>query len=248
MNETPRTATAPVHVYFVLDRSGSMASIQSDVIGGFNSFVEQQRAQPGRCVMTVIQFDGHDPHEVLEDARPIDQVPALDKSRFVPRGNTPLYDAMGHAIADAAIRTEKLGAAGEPCEQIVFVTFTDGLENASREYDRSKIFDLIRKRAEAGWSFIYLGANQDAYAESSRLGYAAAACRTSWQTHEGRASRFAARATRSAGSGRKCGRERRLTGATSSKATSPPTRMRLRESDSIRPEPSPSEEEPCLRA
>jgi len=173
MNDTPLTATAPVHVYFVLDRSGSMASIQSDVIGGFNSFVEQQRAQPGRCLMTVILFDGHDPHEVLEDARPIDQVPALDKSRFVPRGNTPLYDAMGHAIADAAIRTEKLGAAGEPGEQIVFVTFTDGLENASREYDRSKIFDLIRKRGEAGWSFIYLGANQDAYAESSRLGYAA---------------------------------------------------------------------------
>lgn len=172
MNDTPATPTAPVHVYFVLDRSGSMASIQSDVIGGFNSFVAQQRAQPGRCLMTLIQFDGQDPHEVLEDARPIEQIPALDARRFVPRGNTPLFDAMGHAIADAAIRSEKLDASGAPREEIVFVTFTDGLENASQEYSRSKVFDLIKKREAAGWSFIYLGANQDAYAESGRLGYA----------------------------------------------------------------------------
>jgi hypothetical protein len=110
---------------------------------------------------------------VLEDARLIEQVRRLDKSRFVPRGNTPLFDAMGHAIADATIRREKLGAAGEPYEEIVFVTFTDGLENASREYSRSQIFDLIRKREQAGWSFIYLGANQDAYAESGQLGYSA---------------------------------------------------------------------------
>ena len=171
MSDTPATQTAPVHVYFVLDRSGSMASIQSDVIGGFNSFVQQQRAQPGRCLMTLIQFDGQDPHEVLEDARPIEQVAPLNASRFVPRGNTPLFDAMGHAIADATIRAEKLGAAGEPHEEIVFVTFTDGLENASQEYNRSQIFDLIRKREQASWSFIYLGANQDAYAESGQLGY-----------------------------------------------------------------------------
>jgi Mg-chelatase subunit ChlD len=170
MNDTPATPT--VHVYFVLDRSGSMNDIRSDVIGGFNSFVEEQRAQPGRCLMTLIQFDGGDPHEVLESARPIEQVAPLSSSRFVPRGNTPLFDAMGHAIADATIRTEKLGAAGEPYEEIVFVTFTDGLENASREYTRTKIFELIRKRQESGWSFVYLGANQDAYAESEQLGYA----------------------------------------------------------------------------
>ncbi len=170
MNDTPATPT--VHVYFVLDRSGSMNEIRSDVIGGFNSFVEEQRTQPGRCLMTLIQFDGGDPHEVLESARPIEQVPPLTSSRFVPRGNTPLFDAMGHAIADATIRTEKLGAAGEPYEEIVFVTFTDGMENASREYSRAKIFELIRKRQETGWSFVYLGANQDAYAESEQLGYA----------------------------------------------------------------------------
>jgi Mg-chelatase subunit ChlD len=170
MNDTPATPT--VHVYFVLDRSGSMSSIRSDVIGGLNSFIEEQRAQPGRCLLTLIQFDGQDPHEVLESARPIEQVAPLTSSRFVPRGNTPLFDAMGHAIADATIRTEKLGATGEPYEEIVFVTFTDGLENASREYTREKIFELIRKRQEIGWSFVYLGANQDAYVESGHIGYA----------------------------------------------------------------------------
>jgi uncharacterized protein YegL len=169
MNDTPTTPT--VHVYFVLDRSGSMDAIRSDVIGGFNSFVEEQRAQPGRCLMTLIQFDGGDPHEVLESARPIEQVARLSSSRFVPRGNTPLFDAMGHAIADATIRREKLGAAGEPYEEILFVTFTDGMENASREYTRAQIFELIRKRQEIGWSFVYLGANQDAYAVSERIGY-----------------------------------------------------------------------------
>ena len=92
MNDTPATPT--VHVYFVLDRSGSMNAIRSDVIGGFNSFVEEQRAQPGRCLMTLIQFDGDDPHEVLESARPIEQIAPLGNSRFVPRGNTPLFDAM----------------------------------------------------------------------------------------------------------------------------------------------------------
>ena len=141
MNDTPATPT--VHVYFVLDRSGSMNAIRSDVIGGFNSFVEEQRAQPGRCLMTLIQFDGDDPHEVLESARPIEQIAPLGNSRFVPRGNTPLFDAMGHAIADATIRKEKLGSAGEPYEEIVFVTFTDGMENASRVVLNSNEFLFV---------------------------------------------------------------------------------------------------------
>ena len=97
------TTTQPVHVFFVLDRSGSMETIQSDVIGGFNSFVTQQREQAGACRMTLIQFDSHDPHEVIADACPIGEIGLLDKANFVPRGMTPLYDVMGHAIADATL-------------------------------------------------------------------------------------------------------------------------------------------------
>jgi hypothetical protein len=165
------TDTPAVHLYFVLDRSGSMDAIRDDVVGGFNSFVTQQAAEPGACLMTLVQFDSHDPFEVLFDARPLLDVPPLTPSTFQPRGSTPLYDAMGRAIAEATIRAERRAAAGEPAEEIVFITFTDGLENASREYDRDKVFAAVKTREERGWTFVFLGANQDSYAAGHALGY-----------------------------------------------------------------------------
>jgi Mg-chelatase subunit ChlD len=164
----------PTHVYFVLDRSGSMQSIAGDVIGGFNSFLAAQRADGPDARMTLIQFDSHDSHEVVADAVAISEIADLTPATFVPRGGTPLYDAMGHAIADAAIRCEMRHARVEIEEEILFLTFTDGEENQSVEYTREGIFDLITKREAMGWTFAYLGANQDAYAESGRIGYAAA--------------------------------------------------------------------------
>lgn len=170
---TEVSTTSPVHVFFVLDRSGSMSQIASDVIGGFNSFVNDQRREAGECLLTLIQFDSQDVREVVLDAAPIGAVPPLDDSTFVPRSATPLYDAMGHAIADATIRAERRRGAGDAPEEILFVTFTDGLENSSCEYDRDKVFDLIRKREESGWTFAYLGANQDAYEAGGGIGVAA---------------------------------------------------------------------------
>jgi hypothetical protein len=164
-------APRSVHIYFVLDRSGSMGSIRDDVVGGFNGFVQEQQAQPGNCRMTLVQFDTGDPYEVLLDARPISEVAPLTASDFRPRGGTPLFDAMGHTIANATIRAEQRSAAGEDPEQILFVTFTDGQENQSVEYDREKIFAAIKTREERGWSFVYLGANQDAYVEGGSIGY-----------------------------------------------------------------------------
>jgi hypothetical protein len=161
----------PVHIYFVLDRSGSMAAIRDDVVGGFNSFVDRQRGERGHCLMTLVQFDSADPFEVLLDARHLSTVPALTPEAFQPRGGTPLYDAMGHAIANATIRAEQRATAGEGPEEIVFVTFSDGQENASHEYDRTKVFEAIKKREARGWSFGFLGANQDSYAEGHALGF-----------------------------------------------------------------------------
>jgi hypothetical protein len=166
MSDTPT-----VHLYFVLDRSGSMDAIRDDVVGGFNSFVAQQGAESGECLMSLVQFDSQDPYEVLFDARPVPDLPPLTAGTFQPRGSTPLYDAMGRAIANATIRAERRVAAGEPEEEIVFVTFTDGLENASREYDRQKVFAAVQKREERGWTFVFLGANQDSYAAGGALGY-----------------------------------------------------------------------------
>lgn len=168
------TAQPNLHIYFLLDRSGSMEAIADDVIGGFNSFLAAQRSDGIDAVMTLVQFDSQDPHEILADALPLAEVTPLSRGTFQPRGGTPLYDAMGHLIADAAIRVEGLAASGSPPEEILMVTFTDGQENQSREYDRQKIFDLIKKNEEKGWTFAYLGANQDSYAETEQIGVSAA--------------------------------------------------------------------------
>jgi hypothetical protein len=148
-----------------------MQSIASDVIGGFNGFLAAQQADGADAVMTLVQFDSQDSHEVLTDATAIGEVRPLSARSFQPRGGTPLYDAMGHTIADAAIRAERLSGANQPAEEILFVTYTDGHENQSVEYSRDKIFQLITKREADGWTFAYLGANQDAYAEGAKIGY-----------------------------------------------------------------------------
>lgn len=152
-----------------------MASIRSDVVGGFNAFVSKQKDEPGECLMTLVQFDSQDAYEVICEAQPLEKVAPLSTATFEPRGGTPLYDAMGHAIANAAIRVRKLTAQGQPAEHILFVTFTDGEENASREYSRAKVFAAVTKRQKQGWTFVYLGANQDAFAQGGAAGFAAGA-------------------------------------------------------------------------
>ncbi|MDE3206697.1 MAG: VWA domain-containing protein [Acidobacteriota bacterium] len=166
------SAQPTLHIYFLLDRSGSMASIADDVIGGFNSFLAAQIVDGNDAVMTLVQFDSQDPHEVLAEGLPLAEVTPLSASSFQPRGSTPLYDAMGHLIADAAIRAERLVATGSDPEEILVVIFTDGQENESREYDQKKVFDLIKKHEEKGWTFAYMGANQDSYAETDMIGVA----------------------------------------------------------------------------
>ena len=105
----PEVPTATkTHIYFVLDRSGSMASIANDVIGGFNTYLAQQQADGDDAVMTLVQFDSDDVHEVLADAAPIKTIQPLSSAVFVPRGGTPLYDAMGRVITEAIARETQL--------------------------------------------------------------------------------------------------------------------------------------------
>ena len=151
------TTDKTLHIYFVLDRSGSMENIASDVIGGFNAFVTTQQTEGSTALMTLIQFDSVDPYEVLAAATPISEIQKLSPTTFQPRGGTPLYDAIGHAIADATIRNEKLTATGGAADEVLFIIFTDGQENQSREYDRAAIATLVSKREKAGWTFVYMG-------------------------------------------------------------------------------------------
>ena len=162
-----------VHVSVVLDRSGSMASIADDMVGGFNEFLARQRTIEGEARVTLVQFDGEDPFEVLIDGVPLREVIDLDRARYVPRGTTPLYDAIGRMIGrnDADIaRRHDFGAAEE--DQVVVIV-TDGQENASGEHTRASVFDMVTERQDRGWVFVFLGADQDSYAEGGHVGVAA---------------------------------------------------------------------------
>lgn len=167
-SSTPTTNIT--HIYFVLDRSGSMSSIADDVIGGFNSFVANQKAEGDDALMTFVQFDSQNAQEYLYVNTPIGSVSDLSRMTYIPRGGTPLFDAMGFTMSLAMQREVEIKAAGKPAEHIIFITFTDGAENASAEFDRQRVFNLVNLKQEEGWSFVFMGANQDAYAAGNAVG------------------------------------------------------------------------------
>ena len=148
-------------IWFLLDRSGSMQSIARHVVDGFDGFFASQREVTGDANVTVIQFDDQDPHDVIVDARPIADVRSI-RDRFEPRGCTPLYDAIGLLLD----RAERHG--GDDADQLV-VIMTDGLENASRRWDQKSLFERIGGLRDRGWTFVFLGANQDSYEAGADL-------------------------------------------------------------------------------
>ncbi len=163
---------SPAHIWFLLDRSGSMQDMRDAVVDGFNTFVDEQRAVAAPAVLTLAQFDSEDPYEVLLDAVALGQLRRFDGHRYQPRGMTPLYDAIGSLIdqADARIATRR--AAGKRPEDQVVVVFTDGAENDSRTWTRGAIFARIEACKTKGWTVVFLGANQDSYETGGQLGVA----------------------------------------------------------------------------
>lgn len=158
-------------ITIVLDRSGSMESIKDDTIGGFNSFLEDQKETPGDDLLTLIQFDNR--YEVVHDAVPLSEVKPLNGKTFVPRASTALLDAIGRAINSTGARLATMKEEDRP-EQVIFVIVTDGYENASQEFSRKQVFDMIDHQTEKySWQFVYLGANQDAIKVASNLGISA---------------------------------------------------------------------------
>lgn len=156
-----------VEIAYVLDRSGSMQGLQEAAIAGFNQFVKSQLDVPGDARLTLVLFD--DEYLVPCAAAPIQDVPELNAQTYVPRGSTALLDAIGRTIKDLGQRLVTLSNENQPGKVIVAI-FTDGLENASREYTRHHISDLIRlHRNEKGWEFLFLAANQDAIASAAKM-------------------------------------------------------------------------------
>lgn len=158
-------------IVFLLDMTGSMWSIKDDTIGGFNNFVEEQRAVEGEANMTLILFNS-----VLYakeyDGKDIQHVPFLTEESYKPDHNTPLLDSLGKAINETGARIEGLPENERP-DKVIFVVLTDGQENASKEFSKKQILDMIKHQQEKHkWEFIYLGANQDSFAEAGSIGFA----------------------------------------------------------------------------
>jgi hypothetical protein len=153
------------HIYFLLDRSGSMQSIKTDTEGGFAAFVEEQRATPGSCRVTLAQFN--EGYDVVYAGVPVADIPPLV---LRPAGRTALLDAMGRLITDAGSELAALPEQDRPGTVIVAV-MTDGHENASQEWSYSAIRSLVEQQTTAySWQFLYMGADQDAIEVGSRLG------------------------------------------------------------------------------
>ena len=153
---------------FILDRSGSMAGLEADTIGGFNSMIAKQRLTPGEAVVSTVLFD----HEtqVIHDRVPLEQVRDLTRSDYYVRGCTALLDAVGCAIHHIG-NIHKYARKEDVPEKTLFIITTDGMENASKRYDYRKVKEMIeRQKSKYGWEFLFLGANIDAAREAARFG------------------------------------------------------------------------------
>ena len=153
---------------FILDRSGSMAGLEADTIGGFNSMLAKQRATPGAAVVSTLLFD----HEcqVLHDRVPLEEVRDMTREDYYVRGCTGLLDAVGGAIHHIG-NVHKYARKEDVPEKTLFIITTDGMENASKRYDYRKVKEMVeRQKSKYGWEFLFLGANIDAAQEAARFG------------------------------------------------------------------------------
>lgn len=165
-HDTPDKQTTLVTL--VLDRTGSMESSRDKIISGFNEYIETlKKTKDAEFLFTLILFDKfEDEHLALDipyKAASLNDVKPLTRETYVPRGLTPLYDAIGYGIHT----TEE----SKGYDKVVFVIMTDGEENSSKEYSREQIFKRIEEKKGLGnWTFAFLGADQDAYAASGKIG------------------------------------------------------------------------------
>jgi hypothetical protein len=168
-------------ITLILDRSGSMASLQNDVIGGFNTFLKEQRSNDVvDARLTLIQFD-HE-FDTIHECLAVADVPDLSPERYKPRGSTALYDAIGMAIQQAKARAKGVtipGAAPSrridldleiPKQTFLFVIFSDGEENSSKKYKGEQILEMIKAQEDKGWQFVYMGTTIDQLQEAASVG------------------------------------------------------------------------------
>ncbi len=153
-------------VIIVIDRSGSMQSIKTDIEGGLKTFIDKQKLEQGECFVSLYSFD--DTTEKVFECKDIKEVKQI---LVEPRGSTALFDALGKAINEVGERLNKTDESERP-EVVIFLALTDGGENASKEFKNDQIKEMIKTQETVfNWKFVYLGANQDAFASGQRYGF-----------------------------------------------------------------------------
>lgn len=153
---------------FIIDRSGSMAGLETDTIGGFNSMIKKQKSEEGKCYVSTVLFD--DRSEVIHDRVDVNDVEPITEKEYYVRGCTALIDAMGDAIHHIA-NIHKYARKEDVPEHTMFVITTDGAENASHKYSSDDVKKMVEKeKEEYGWEFIFIGANIDSVETAKHYG------------------------------------------------------------------------------
>ena len=156
---------------FILDRSGSMAGLEADTIGGFNSMIAKQKKEAGEALVSTVLFDRDS--TVIHDRLPLEKVPPMTEKDYFARGCTALLDAVGEAIHHIG-NVHKYARREDVPEKTLFIITTDGYENASRRYSYETVQRMIeRQKTKYGWEFLFLGANIDAVETAKHFGIGA---------------------------------------------------------------------------
>ena len=154
-------------IIFVIDKSGSMSNLVGDTIGGFNGFIESQKAIEGKATLTTVLFDSS--WRILHNGVDLHEVKPMTTSDYIAGGMTAMLDAIGETINRVQDRHDELGK--EKPEEVLFVITTDGEENCSRKFTKSQIEKMIKHQTNGhGWKFMFLGANMDAVKEAESIG------------------------------------------------------------------------------
>lgn len=159
--------TGLTEIVYIIDMSGSMGAVREDAVGGFNRFVEDQKKEPSEARLTAVFFNSQ-AYTLWRLSVDIQNIPPLG-NEYSPDGMTPLLDAIGRTVNEVGQRLDKLPDEEKP-ERVLVIIMTDGLENASKEFKKDQIRQMIEhQRTKYNWEFVFAGANMDATAEARGL-------------------------------------------------------------------------------
>ena len=155
---------------FILDKSGSMAGLEADTIGGFNSMIERQKKEEGEALVSTVLFSNTS--TVIHDRVDVHKISPMTDREYYVGGSTALIDAIGKAIHHIG-NVHKYAREEDRPEHTIFVITTDGMENASRQYSSDEVKAMVtRQKEKYGWEFLFLGANIDAVETAAHFGIA----------------------------------------------------------------------------